>query len=71
MVDVSVREDLFKLSPEQLEERLSFKEWRMNNLYSIVLEDGSVVPFQANEIQKRIRAEKSGKKDIILKYRQG
>jgi len=71
MVDVSVREDLFKLSPEELEERLSFKEWRMNNLYSIVLEDGNIVPFLANEIQKRIRAEKSGKKDIILKYRQG
>lgn len=51
--------------------QLSSKEWRMNNLYKIVDEQGSVVPFKFNMIQARIHKEKSGKRNIILKYRQG
>lgn len=58
---------------EELEiiQKLSSKEWRMNNLYKIVNEHGRVVPFTFNMIQSRIHNEKKGKRNIILKYRQG
>lgn len=63
-------QNIFALTPDELFERLGHKEWRLNNLYQIVLENGTAVPFQANMIQSRIRKEMKGKKNIILKYRQ-
>jgi hypothetical protein len=51
------RKELAKMTIEQLDERIDYKKWRMNNLYYIVNEQQQVVPFNFNLIQDRIWTE--------------
>ena len=50
-------------------ERLNDKSWRLDNLYSIVNEDGEVVPFKLRPIQRHFM-ENMWYRNIILKSRQ-
>ena len=57
-------------------EKLKDREWRINNLYKIVNEDGDLITFRMNRIQRQIyreikEAAQKGRHINILKYRQG
>ena len=59
-----------------LVEKLKDREWRINNLYKIVNEDGELITFKMNRIQRQIyreikEAAQKGRHINILKYRQG
>lgn len=54
---------------EKIDPRLVDREWRLNNLYTVIDEDGKLVKFQLREAQKRILREMHHK-NIILKARQ-
>lgn len=50
-------------------ERLASKLWRMDNLYSIINEDGEAVPFKLRPIQRHFM-ENMWHRNVILKSRQ-
>jgi hypothetical protein len=52
-----------------VQEALSSKEWRLNNLYRIVDKEGNSIPFRLNAVQKQVLA-LHHKRKIILKARQ-
>lgn len=57
-------------------EKLKNQEWRLNNLYKIVNENGDLITFKMNRIQRQIyreikEAPDKGRHINILKYRQG
>ncbi len=57
-------------------EKLKNQEWRLNNLYKIVNENGDLITFKMNRIQRQIyreikEAPEKGRHINILKYRQG
>jgi hypothetical protein len=55
--------------PPELPEKLNEQEWRLDNLYRIVADDGAVIPFVRNEAQRTYWANR-WHFNVILKARQ-
>jgi hypothetical protein len=55
---------------KKIEQHFIDKNWRLNNLYYIVNEQGETILFKPNTIQQSIIREATDVRDIILKYRQ-